>query len=228
MKPEALKRGEPFYSEAAVRLIDSIYNDRREDPVRRYAQSRGARRLAGRRRGRSLPARSRPKGLCRSRSAGCDRRFSASLQIIKAFEALTVRAGVYDRGAASSLTMNPLVPSFNAAQSILKDILKENAEYLPVSKLTCRARSNNESLHFLVRSRARLCACLQCHPKTTRETRRNETLYRGLQWGEPTSFNPLLPRRRAEQRPDVQSALRASSVQSRHRHLSRFSPSRTR
>jgi 6-phospho-beta-glucosidase len=58
------------------------------------------------------------------------------LQLIKAFESLTIRAAVRgDKDAAlQALTMNPLVPSIGVAQMILNDILAENAEYLPQFK----------------------------------------------------------------------------------------------
>jgi 6-phospho-beta-glucosidase len=133
VKPEELsKRGGALYSEAAVRLIDSIYNDRRDiqcvDTLNRGALA-------------DLPDDVVVEVSCTITAQGpvpltvgrLRPQILGLLQIIKAFEALTVRAGVYgDRGAAlQALTMNPLVPSFNAAQSILKDILAENAEYLP-------------------------------------------------------------------------------------------------
>jgi 6-phospho-beta-glucosidase len=58
------------------------------------------------------------------------------LQLVKSFERLTILAAVHgDRDAAlQALTMNPLVPSIGVADKILRDILRENAAYLPQFK----------------------------------------------------------------------------------------------
>ena len=133
IKPEELsKRGGALYSEAAVRLIDSIYNDRRDiqcvDTLNRGALL-------------DLPDNVVVEVSCVITAQGpvpltvgrLRPQILGLLQVIKAFEALTVRAAVHgDRGAAlQALTMNPLVPSATAARSILQDVLAENSEYLP-------------------------------------------------------------------------------------------------
>jgi 6-phospho-beta-glucosidase len=132
-KPEALsKRGGGGYSDAAVRLISSICNDRRDiqcvDTRNRGAISdlspdsvievnsvitgHGPVPLA------IGPVRPQLRGL---------------LQQVKAYEELTVQAAVTgDRKAAlQALLINPLVPSFGVANALLDDLLEANREYLP-------------------------------------------------------------------------------------------------
>jgi 6-phospho-beta-glucosidase len=133
VKPEELsKRGGALYSEAAVRLIDSIYNDKKDiqcvDTVNRGALS-------------DLPDDVVVEVSCSITAEGpiplvvgrLRPQILGLLQPIKAFEALTVQAAVHgDRDAAlQALAINPLVPSVTVAKKILDDILAENAEYLP-------------------------------------------------------------------------------------------------
>jgi 6-phospho-beta-glucosidase len=133
VKPEELsKRGGALYSEAAIRLIDSIYNDTRDiqcvDTVNRGALL-------------DLPDDVVVEVSCVITAQGpvpltvgrLRPQILGLLQAIKAFEALTVKAAVHgDVGAAlQALTINPLVPSVHAARGILKDILAENADFLP-------------------------------------------------------------------------------------------------
>jgi 6-phospho-beta-glucosidase len=133
VKPEELsQRGGALYSEAAVQVIESIYNDRKDiqcvDTLNRGALL-------------DLPddvvvevscviTGSGPIPLTVGRLAP---QILGLLQLIKAFESLTILAAVRgDKDAAlQALTMNPLVPSIGVAQMILNDILAENAEYLP-------------------------------------------------------------------------------------------------
>jgi 6-phospho-beta-glucosidase len=55
------------------------------------------------------------------------------VQLVKAYEELTVEAGVHgDYGTAlQALVLNPLVPSASVAQAILDDVIRENIGYLP-------------------------------------------------------------------------------------------------
>ena len=55
------------------------------------------------------------------------------MQLVKAYEELTVQAGVNGdyKAGLQALTIHPLVPSFDKAKRILADILRENKEYLP-------------------------------------------------------------------------------------------------
>jgi len=136
VKPEELsQRGGALYSEAAVQVIDSIYNDRRDiqcvDTLNRGALL-------------DLPDDVVVEVSCAITGHGpvpltvgrLPPQILGLLQLIKAFESLTIQAAVQgDRDAAlQALTMNPLVPSIGVAQKILDDILVENAEYLPQFK----------------------------------------------------------------------------------------------
>jgi 6-phospho-beta-glucosidase len=136
VKPEELsKRGGSLYSEAAVQVIDSIYNDRKDmqcvDTLNKGAL-------------RDLPDDVVVEVMCSITAHGpvpvtvgrLPPQILGLLQLIKAFEALTIQAAVHgDRDAAlQALTINPLVPSIGAAQNILNDILAENADFLPQFK----------------------------------------------------------------------------------------------
>ncbi|MGE5558815.1 MAG: 6-phospho-beta-glucosidase [Bacillota bacterium] len=129
---ELAKRGGALYSEAAVRLIESICNDRRDiqcvNTLNRGAlsdlpgdvvvetncviDSRGAHPL--------------PVGPLKPQLRGL-------LQQVKAYEELTIEAAVTgDRNVAlQALIANPLVPSARAAKLLLDDILEANRDYLP-------------------------------------------------------------------------------------------------
>jgi 6-phospho-beta-glucosidase len=136
VKPEELsQRGGALYSEAAVQVIDSVYNDRKDiqcvDTLNQGALL-------------DLPDDVVVEVSCVITGHGpvpvtvgrLPPQILGLLQLIKAFESLTIRAAVQgDRDAAlQALTMNPLVPSIGVAQKILNDILAENAEYLPQFK----------------------------------------------------------------------------------------------
>jgi len=58
------------------------------------------------------------------------------LQIVKAYEQLTVKAGVEGdySSALQALTIHPLVHSSNVAIKLLHDIINENKDYLPQFK----------------------------------------------------------------------------------------------
>jgi 6-phospho-beta-glucosidase len=132
-KPEALsKRGGALYSEAAVRLMSSIHNDRRDiqcvDTMNRGTLS-------------DLPAESVVEVSCviggdgpRPLTVGPLRpELRGLLQQVKAYEELTIEAAVTgDRQAAlQALVANPLVPSVRAAKAVLDGLLEAHAEYLP-------------------------------------------------------------------------------------------------
>ena len=136
VKPEELSlRGGALYSEAAVQLVDSICNDRKDvqcvDTLNRGALL-------------DLPEDVVVEVSCAITGHGpvpltvgrLPPQILGLLQLVKSFEALTIRAAVHgDRDAAlQALTMNPLVPSIGVADKILQDILRENAAYLPQFK----------------------------------------------------------------------------------------------
>jgi len=132
-KPEALsKRGGALYSEAAVRLISSLHNDRRDiqcvDTTNRGALS-------------DLPADSVVEVSCVITRHGprpitigpLPPQLRGLLQQVKAYEELTIEAAVTgDRSAAlQALIANPIVPSARVAKALLDDLLEAHAEHLP-------------------------------------------------------------------------------------------------
>lgn len=132
-KPAALaKRGGSLYSEAAVRLISSIHNDRRDIQCVNTI-NRGA--LA------DLPPEAVVEVNCVIDARGAAPltvgrlrpQLRGLLQQVKAYEELTVEAAVTgDRGAAlQALIANPLVPSAKTALALLEDIIRENEGFLP-------------------------------------------------------------------------------------------------
>lgn len=130
--PQLEKRGGAYYSDAACNLISSIHNNRGDvqpvnvrnngaitdlpDHVAVEVSSVITRTGAKPLRMGHLPVQAR--GL---------------VQVVKAYEELTVQAGVTgDYGTAlQALVMNPLVPSAAVAQKLLDDIIRENIAYLP-------------------------------------------------------------------------------------------------
>jgi len=132
-KPEALsKRGGALYSEAAVRLMCSIHSDRRDIQC---VNTRNCGALS------DLPAESVVEVSC---VIGCEGprpltvgplgpELRGLLQQVKAYEELTIEAGVTgDRKVAlQALVANPLVPSARVAKAVLEDLLEEHKEHLP-------------------------------------------------------------------------------------------------
>jgi 6-phospho-beta-glucosidase len=136
VKPEELsKRGGALYSEAAVRLVDSIYNDRKDiqcvDTVNRGALLDIAEDAVV-----EVSCVITAQGPVPLTVGRLRPQILGLLQAIKNFEALTIQAAVHgDKAAAlQALVANPLVPSARAAQGMLDDILAENAAYLPQFK----------------------------------------------------------------------------------------------
>ncbi len=130
--PELMKRGGAYYSEVAVSVMSSIFGNRRREMV------------VNLRNGHTLPE--LPENASIEVSAIIDGQGARPIysgpmpatvrgliQQIKAYEDLAVAAAVTgDRDTAyAALLNNPLVPSADAAEKILDDILRENAAYLP-------------------------------------------------------------------------------------------------
>jgi 6-phospho-beta-glucosidase len=131
-KPEQLsKRGGALYSEAAVSLIDSIFNNRSKIHVVN-TKNNGA--IA------DLPEGSVIETNCVINSSGahpisCGHLSAAVrglVQQVKAYEELTIEAAVKgDRKTAlMALINNPLVPDAGTAQVLLDEILNAHREYL--------------------------------------------------------------------------------------------------
>lgn len=130
--PQLEKRGGAHYSDAAVNLIDSIYNDKQDIHI---VSTRNNGTIA------ELPENVAIECNCVIGKNGArplnighlEPSIRGLIQIIKAYEELTVEAGV--RGdynmAIKALTINPLVSDCVKAKLVLDDILEENKKYLP-------------------------------------------------------------------------------------------------
>lgn len=133
IKPEQLsKRGGAHYSDAACDLVNSIYNDKRDLHVV-CIKNNGA-----------YPDLPNDAVVERNCIVGVDGAVPLSaghlppqirglIQVVKAYEQLTVEAGVFgDRNAAiQALTTHPLIPSSTVAMELLDDLIKSNLEFLP-------------------------------------------------------------------------------------------------
>lgn len=130
--PQLEKRGGAYYSDAAVRLIHSMYTDKRDiQPVNTI--NRGA--IAG------LPYDSAVEVSCVITKDGPKPITMGELpvairglvQSIKSFEQVAIEAAVTgDYGTALlAMTINPLVPSDRVAKIILDEMLEAHKAYLP-------------------------------------------------------------------------------------------------
>jgi 6-phospho-beta-glucosidase len=133
VKPEQLsKRGGAHYSDAACDLVNSIYNAKRDIHVV-CVKNNG-----------TYPDLPDDAVVERNCIVGADGatplvaghlplQIRGLIQVVKAYEQLTVQAGVFgDRNAAiQALTIHPLIPSSAVAMELLDDIIKANIDYLP-------------------------------------------------------------------------------------------------
>ncbi|MBU8769158.1 6-phospho-beta-glucosidase [Cytobacillus oceanisediminis] len=130
--PQLEKRGGAYYSDAACRLIHSIYTDKRDiQPVN--TRNNGA--IAG------IPSESAVEVSCMITKDGPKPLAAGELpvsvrglvQSIKSFERVTIEAaltGDYNT-ALLALTINPLVGSDRIAKKILDEMLEAHRTYLP-------------------------------------------------------------------------------------------------
>lgn len=130
--PQLEKRGGAYYSDAACRLIHSIYNDKRDiQPVN--TMNKGA--ITG------IPYDSSVEVSCIITKEGpipmtigeLPVAVRGLIQQIKSFEILAVEAAVtgeYDK-ALLAMTINPLVHSDKVAKKILDEMLEAHKKYLP-------------------------------------------------------------------------------------------------
>ena len=130
--PQLEKRGGAYYSDAACRLIHSIYTDKRDiQPVN--TRNNGA--IAG------IPSESAVEVSCMITKDGPKPLAVGELpvsvrglvQSIKSFERMTIEAaltGDYNT-ALLALTINPLVGSDKIAKKILDEMLEAHRTYLP-------------------------------------------------------------------------------------------------
>ncbi len=130
--PQLEKRGGAYYSDAAVRLITSIYNDKGDiQPVN--TMNRGA--IA------SIPYESAVEVSCVITKDGPRPITMGDLPVpvrglvqqIKSFERVAAEAAVTGDYATAflALTINPLTPSDTIAKAILDDMLEAHKEHLP-------------------------------------------------------------------------------------------------
>jgi 6-phospho-beta-glucosidase len=132
-KPPLLdKRGGAHYSTLAVSLVTAIANDTQEVHIV-DCRNAGAMPDLPEDVSVEIPAVIDRQG-ARSITAGhLPYSIRGLVQHVKAYEELTIDAAITgsERSALLALTANPLVPSFEAARALWKDILVENADYLP-------------------------------------------------------------------------------------------------
>lgn len=133
--PQLEKRGGAYYSDAACRLISSIYNDKHDiqpvDTVNRGAISGIASdsivEVS------SVITKSGPKPLTMGELPV---QVNGLVQQIKSFERVTIDAAVSGdySTALLALTINPLIASDTAAKLLLDEMLEANKDYLPQFK----------------------------------------------------------------------------------------------
>ncbi|OKP84482.1 6-phospho-beta-glucosidase [Paenibacillus sp. P32E] len=132
-KPEQLaKRGGTYYSEAAVNLMKSLYNDTRDIQTLNVANGRTLDFL--------------PADACIEVNCVVTKQGPIPLPVsrvpvsvkglilaVKTYEQLAIEAAVHgDRSLAlQALGHHPLVPSVNVADSLLKEMLEQNKAFLP-------------------------------------------------------------------------------------------------
>jgi 6-phospho-beta-glucosidase len=133
VKPAALeKRGGAYYSEAAVSLISSIYNDKKAIHTVNVRNNKAIS---------NLPqdvivevnAVVGKNGATPLATGQLPIQINGLIQSIKSFELLAVEAGVtgdYYK-ALMALAVNPLIASIDLAKKLLDEILKQNSSYLP-------------------------------------------------------------------------------------------------
>lgn len=130
--PQLEKRGGAYYSDAACRLINSIYNDKKDiQPVdvRNNGSIEGiddnsAVEVS------CIITKDGPKPLSIGKLPVA---VNGLVQTIKSFEKLVVEAAVegdYNK-ALLALTINPLIPSEKMAKILLDELLEVHKEYLP-------------------------------------------------------------------------------------------------
>ncbi|OKP82317.1 6-phospho-beta-glucosidase [Paenibacillus sp. P3E] len=132
-KPEQLaKRGGTYYSEAAVNLMKSLYNDTRDIQTLNVANGRTLDFL--------------PADACIEVNCVVTKQGPIPLPVsrvpvsvkglilaVKTYEQLAIEAAVHgDRSLAlQALGHHPLIPSVNVADSLLKEMLEQNKAFLP-------------------------------------------------------------------------------------------------
>jgi 6-phospho-beta-glucosidase len=134
VKPKQLElRGGAYYSEAALNLISSIYNNKKDCQIVNVRNNGTIP---------SLPDDASIEVNCVIGSDGAkpiqlttpmNPKIRGLLQIVKAYEELAIEAAVKGdyNAALQALTIHPLVGSIDLAKPMLDDILEENRAFLP-------------------------------------------------------------------------------------------------
>ena len=136
IKPKELaERGGAHYSDAACSLINSIYNNKGDMQTVNILNNGTIKDLSDN----AVIERNciiDGQGAHPLNVGFAPLKIRGLLQVVKAYEQLTVEAGVngdYD-AALQALTIHPLVHSSNVAIKLLHDIIHENKDYLPQFK----------------------------------------------------------------------------------------------
>ncbi|MFC7678751.1 6-phospho-beta-glucosidase [Paenibacillus sp. GCM10028914] len=133
VKPKQLEqRGGAFYSEAAVNLMNSIYNDKRDIQTLNVANGNTFD---------FLPADASIEVNCVVTGQGpivlapqyVPEHVKGLMHAVKVYEQLTIEAAVTgDRGIAlQALVHHPLIPSVDVAKKVLDELLEAHKAYLP-------------------------------------------------------------------------------------------------
>ncbi len=134
VKPKQLElRGGAYYSEAALNLISSIYNNKKDCQIVNVRNNGTIP---------SLPDDASIEVNCVIGSEGAkpiqlttpmNPKIRGLLQIVKAYEELAIEAAVKGdyNAALQALTIHPLVGSVDLAKPMLDDILEQNRAFLP-------------------------------------------------------------------------------------------------
>ncbi|RKD27602.1 6-phospho-beta-glucosidase [Caminicella sporogenes DSM 14501] len=135
-KPKELeKRGGAYYSDAAVSLINAIYNDKEEIHTVNVRNNGAISNLPNDVvvEINSVISKAGAKPIVFGK---LPIKINGLIQQVKTYELLTVEAGVTGDyyTALMALTANPLIPSVKIAKKILNDILVQNKDYLPQFK----------------------------------------------------------------------------------------------
>jgi 6-phospho-beta-glucosidase len=130
--PELSQRGGALYSEAAIRLILSLLFDRRDVQIV-VTRNVGAISDLPEDAAVEVPCVIGAHGVTPLNMGPLPETIRALCQQAKAWESWTVEAGVTGSRQAALMAMmvNPLVPSFNVARSLVDEMLEANRDYLP-------------------------------------------------------------------------------------------------
>lgn len=135
-KPKQLeKRGGAYYSDAAVSLINSIYNDKKDIHTVNILNN-GAISNVDNNVVVEVNAVVGKNGAMPICTGTAPDSIKGLIEVVKSYEILTSKAGVYGdkKLALQALAIHPLISSFSKAEKVLNEIIDANKEYLPQFK----------------------------------------------------------------------------------------------